>query len=130
MAPELTVVVPAHNAAATIREQLSALARQQWYGEWEVVVVENGSSDQTADEVESSRAALGDRLRMVQSDRSGASFARNLGVAEARADHIAFVDADDVVAEGWLSAMGGVLRDHEFATGPLELDRLNPEWLA
>ncbi|HUQ64314.1 MAG TPA: glycosyltransferase [Acidimicrobiales bacterium] len=130
MAAELSVVIPAHNAEATIGAQLSALAGQQWDGEWEIVVIENGSSDRTADEVQANRSVLGNRLRLVQSDRAGASFARNLGVAETGADHIAFVDADDVVAAGWLPAMGDCLRSHEFVTGPLELDRLNPEWVA
>lgn len=130
MALELSVVIPAHNAAATIGEQLSALAGQRWDGGWEIVVIENGSTDRTAEEVEAKRALLGDRLRLVQSERAGASFARNLGVSEARADHIAFVDADDVVGDGWLAAMAAVLRRHGFATGPLELDRLNPRWLS
>ncbi|CAA9225677.1 MAG: hypothetical protein AVDCRST_MAG76-956 [uncultured Acidimicrobiales bacterium] len=130
MTVELSVVIPAHNAAATIGEQLKALAQQRWDHPWEVLVIENGSSDGTAEQVEAHRSQLGDRLRLVRSERAGASFARNLGAAEAEADHIAFVDADDVVADGWLAAMGSALRHHAFATGPLELDRLNPRWLA
>jgi glycosyltransferase involved in cell wall biosynthesis len=127
---ELTVVIPAHDAAATIGEQLSALARQAWDGEWDVLVVENGSSDGTVEAVEEHGAPLGDRLRMLRCGRSGASLARNVGAAEASADHLAFVDADDVVADGWLAAMGEALRRHPFVTGPIELDRLNPPWLA
>lgn len=130
MAPELTVVIPAHNAAATIGEQLSALAAQQWDADREVVVVDSASSDGTAEQVEAYGRPLGDRLRLIRSPRAGASLARNLGVTAARAEHIACVDADDVVAEGWLAAMGTALRTHGFVTGPLELDRLNPPWLA
>jgi len=127
---ELSVVIPAHNAADTIGEQLSALARQRWDRPWEVLVVENGSSDDTAEQVEACQPLFGDRLRLVRSERVGASFARNLGVVEAHADHVAFVDADDVVADGWLAAMGGALGEHAFVTGPLEVDRLNPAWLS
>ena len=45
----VSVVVPAYNAAATLAEQLEALAAQQYEGDWEVVVVDNGSTDGTAD---------------------------------------------------------------------------------
>ena len=45
----ITVVVPAYNAVATLAEQLDALAAQQYEGDWEVVVVDNGSTDGTAD---------------------------------------------------------------------------------
>ena len=38
-------------------------------------------------------------------------------------------DADDVIAGGWVRAMGSALDDHEFVTGPLDVDRLNPAWV-
>lgn len=127
---ELTVVIPAHNAAAFIGEQLGALAGQRWDGDWEVLVVDDRSSDGTRAEAERARRVLGQRLRIVRSERAGASAARNVGISLSRTDHVAFVDADDVVAEGWLAAMGSALRGSGFVTGPLELDRLNPAWLA
>lgn len=130
MSAELTIVIPAHNAATTIGEQLSALGRQQWDGEWEILVVENGSSDETARVVEDHVGDLGDRLRLVRSRETGASRARNVGAAEARSAHLAFVDADDVVGDDWLAAMGNALRARPFVTGPLELSRLNPAWVA
>jgi GT2 family glycosyltransferase len=58
------------------------------------------------------------------------NFARNAGVAASRGRAFALCDADDLVAPGWVSAMGEALRDHAVVTGPLELDRLNPPWLA
>jgi glycosyltransferase involved in cell wall biosynthesis len=126
----MSVVIPARNAATTIGEQLESLAAQRWDQPWEVLVVENGSTDETAAEVEHRMDLFGGRLRMVRTERAGLNFARNLGVTEARADHIAIVDADDIVADGWLAAMGDALGAHDFVTGPFELDRLNPPWLA
>jgi glycosyltransferase involved in cell wall biosynthesis len=127
---ELSVVIPARNAAATIGEQLQALAAQQWDRPWEVIVVENGSTDDTAAEVERRMELFDGRLGMVRTQRTGLNFARNLGISKARAEHVAIVDADDVVADGWLAAIGEALRGHDYVTGPFELDRLNPPWLA
>jgi GT2 family glycosyltransferase len=55
---------------------------------------------------------------------------RNAGAAAGRGRSFALCDADDLVTDGWVAAIGDALRQHEFVTGPLELDRLNPEWLA
>jgi glycosyltransferase involved in cell wall biosynthesis len=45
---DLSVVIPAHNVAATLGDQLDALAAESWDGEWEIVVVDNCSTDGTA----------------------------------------------------------------------------------
>lgn len=127
--PELSVVIPARDAAATIDSQLEALLAEVWDRPWEIVVVDNGSRDATT-------AIVGryidrdPRVRLIDaSDRPGVSHSRNVGIAAARAVSVAMCDADDVVADGWVRAMGGALRDHEFVTGPLDLDRLNPAWV-
>ena len=126
---ELSVVIPAFNADATIGEQLEALTAQAWAGEWEVVVADNGSTDETARIVE--RFALADsRIRLVDAGEvSGPSFARNHGVEASRGTSIAFCDADDVVSDSWVRSMGEALREQAFVTGPQEFESLNPEWL-
>jgi len=98
----LSVIIPAYNSAAVISEQLSALAGQDFTGDWEVVVSNNRSTDQTTEVVLEFREQLPD-LRVVAADhRQGRSYARNVGAAHARGSHLLFVDADDVVAPGWL----------------------------
>jgi glycosyltransferase involved in cell wall biosynthesis len=127
---DLSVVIPAHDVEATLREQLDALLSQVWDGEWEIVVVDNRSTDHTAAIVREYEARE-PRVRLVVApDRNGPSYARNVGFEAARAELIAACDADDVVAPGWVRAMGDALRVHPCVTGPLEVDRLNPEWLA
>jgi glycosyltransferase involved in cell wall biosynthesis len=127
---ELTVVIPARNEAATITDALDALAAQRWEGSWEVIVVDNGSTDGTP-EVVARHEGLRGRVRVVRADRrAGLNYARNAGLAHSTASSFALCDADDVVSEGWLAAMGDALRLHAMVTGPLELDRLNPKWLA
>jgi glycosyltransferase involved in cell wall biosynthesis len=103
--PDVSVIIPARNAAATIGHQLTALAAQDFAGTWEVLVVDNGSTDELATVV----AAFADRLpdlRVVPaSGRAGVPHARNCGARAARADLLVLCDADDEVDPGWLRAM-------------------------
>jgi GT2 family glycosyltransferase len=126
---DLSIIVPAFNAATTLREQLLALRDQEWIGSWEVIVVDNGSTDRTVAVFE--EATGGDeRFRLVDgSAKSGASFARNTGVELALAETIAFCDADDIVGAGWIAALGDALQQNDFVAGAQELSLLNPDWL-
>lgn len=122
--PLVSVVVPARNAEATIGEALEALVAQHASVPFEVVVVDNASSDRTADVVDSwSRTCP--RVRRVQCDRPGVNAARNLGARVARGALILCCDADDVVAPGWLAAMVEALESFELCGGLLEVERLN-----
>lgn len=126
---ELSVVVPAKNVAATLAAQLDALVHQHWDGAWEVLVVENGSTDGTAD-IAADYARRFDRVRVIQATGgAGVNWARNVGIAAAAADHIAMCDGDDVAADGWVACMGDALRTQPFVTGPIDATKLNPEWL-
>jgi GT2 family glycosyltransferase len=126
---ELSVVMAARDAEATIGEQIRALLGDPWPGDWEIVVADNGSSDGTRAAVEA--AAGGNaRVRIVDaSEVQGESHARNVGVGAARGTSLAFCDADDVVGRGWVTAMAEALREHPFVTGPQEYETLNPTWL-
>ena len=127
----LAVVIAAHNEARWIGQQLDALRAEVWDGgDWEVVVVDNRSSDDTAAIVEA-RAADWPRLRLLGAhERGNKHYAINTIIDELDADRFAIADADDVIAPGWVAAMADGLRSAEIVTGPLELDRLNPAWLA
>lgn len=127
---DLTVIIPARNEERRLPEQLDALLAQEWDGSWEIVVVDNGSTDGTAALVER-YAARSDRVRLVKAiERADLSYARNVGLQAAAAAKVAFCDADDVVADGWVAAVASGLESHDVVTGPNELDRLNPPWLA
>ena len=128
---DLAVVIAAHNEARWIGDQLDALRVEIWEGgDWEVIVVDNRSSDDTAAIVES-RAANWPELRLMGAHEQGNKhYAINTVVDAICANRFAIVDADDVIAPGWVAAMGDGLRSAEMVTGPLELDRLNPRWLA
>ena len=127
---ELSVVIPARNEERHLAEQLEALRTQPCDGSWEVIVVDNGSTDRTVDVVREF-AARDPRFRVVEAtERAGQNYAANSGVRAALADNVAFCDADDVVSQGWVAAMREGLLHHRVVTGPNEVDRLNEPWLA
>jgi glycosyltransferase involved in cell wall biosynthesis len=122
----VSVVIPVRDAASTLREQLVALAAQTYSGAWEIVLADNGSTDATTD-IARSWSEDGVELRIVDaSERPGSSFARNRGAAEARGAFIAFCDADDVVAPGWLEAMVAEAREYDAVTGPQDASINSP----
>lgn len=127
--PSLSIVIPTYNAASTLAEQLDALI-ESMDPTMELIVVDNGSTDASA-AIAQQYADRDSRVRVVEAlERQGEPHARNVGVAAAHCDLIAFCDADDVVAPGWATAMRDALRTSEYVTGPCELQRLNPPWLA
>ncbi len=101
--PDVNVIVPAHNAEATIRRCLHSILRQQWRGEVEVVVVDDGSTDGTAAVVEDLARGAPRPVRLVRQDNAGAGRARNRGAEEARAPLVTFLDADDIWLPGLLA---------------------------
>jgi GT2 family glycosyltransferase len=125
---ELSVVLSCRNGARTIGRQLDALAGQRWEGAWEVVVSDNGSTDESLAIVERYRDRLPNLQIVDASDRTGNPHSRNVGAAAAAGPALAFCDDDDEVGEGWVAAMGEALRHDELVAGRLEHRRLNEPW--
>jgi glycosyltransferase involved in cell wall biosynthesis len=111
---EVSVIVPARDAEATIGATLDALAAQSYaWGAYEVIVVDNGSTDGTAALAESRGAQV---LRRGRGD--GPAAARNDGAAAASAPVLAFTDADCAPEPGWLAAgMARVAEGAELVQG-------------
>jgi GT2 family glycosyltransferase len=122
----ISVVLPVHNAAGVLHQQLDALAGQTWPGAWELIVAHNGSTDASAALVEGWRDRMPNLRVTDASARRGAAAARNLGARAAVGDVLAFCDADDVVAPGWLAALAAALEAHEFVAGGCDHEALNP----
>ena len=112
--PDVSVIVPARNAAALLPRLLAALDRSTYTGAWETVVVDDASTDATGDLAEE----WGARVVRLES-QSGPAASRNAGLAVARAPLIAFTDADCEPSPEWLAAMVDALRDADIAMGPV-----------
>ena len=126
---DVSVVIPFRDAAPYFRTQLEALAREEFSGEWEVVVVDNGSRDDSRMIAES----FADRLNLCVLDappiHGGAAHATNVGVRHAKGRKLIFIDADDEIAPGYISAMARALDRHDFVTSAFDHEALNPEWV-
>ena len=91
-APTVSFVVPVHNGVPYLAECLASILAQT-VAPLEVLVVDDGSTDQSGDIARS----LGDPVRCLRQPHAGVSSARNHGVAEAQGELIAFLDADDLL---------------------------------
>jgi glycosyltransferase involved in cell wall biosynthesis len=91
MAPRVSVVIPAYNAAPFLRETLDSVMSQTCR-DFEVVVVDDGSIDDTAGIAES----YGARVRVIRTPNRGVARARNTGIEEAKGEFVAFLDSDDL----------------------------------
>ena len=103
--PALSVVVPAYNHAAFLPDLLSALAPQLVDANAELVIVDNGSLDDSSATIRHLAASLNVPGRLVRlSPNRGRARARNVGVVHAHAPIVAFTDSDCAPAAGWLAA--------------------------
>lgn len=94
-APAVSVIVPAYNAGEFLREAIDSVLAQT-YRDFEVIVVDDGSTDHTRDVLR----IYGSAVRSIRQKNGGAAAARNCGILNSSGRYIAFLDADDV----WLPA--------------------------
>ena len=122
---DVSVVIPARNAAGLLPVQLAALAAQRFDGGFEVIIVNNGSQDSTGC-VGTAWSQSFRRIVTIHADEQvGIAYARNEGARVAQGRLLLFCDADDMVEVGWVDAMVSALSRHDVVGGRLELAVLN-----
>jgi glycosyltransferase involved in cell wall biosynthesis len=102
----VSVVVPAYNAAPTLRACLDGLLRQELGEACEIILVDDGSTDATPEIA----ASYGPRVRVVRQVHRGAAAARNSGIRAASGDIVLFTDADCEPAPGWAATLVRAIR--------------------
>lgn len=128
--PLVSVIVPCHGeAAGVLREQLAALAGQDFDGPWELLLADNGATPGTLAVAAEFRRAV-PSLRVVDARRRpGQAYAVNVAARAARGRDLVLLDSDDVVAPDYLRLVQWALREHAFVGARLDSDALNPRWL-
>jgi glycosyltransferase involved in cell wall biosynthesis/LmbE family N-acetylglucosaminyl deacetylase len=90
--PKVSVVIPTYNREDYIAETIQSVFNQT-FSDWEIVVLDDGSMDQTRQVVEK----FGDRVKYVYQQNAGETAARNAGFAHAAGEYISFLDSDDIM---------------------------------
>ncbi|MEO1622225.1 MAG: glycosyltransferase family A protein [Cyanobacteria bacterium J06632_3] len=108
--PSITAVIPAYNAAAYLPATIQSVIDQSW-SDWELLVIDDGSTDETPDIVRRF-SAKDSRVRLIRKENGGVSSARNLGAQKARSSLVAFLDADDRWLADKLECHVAYMRSH------------------
>jgi GT2 family glycosyltransferase len=134
-AVRLTVAICTHNRAAQLADTLQRFQALRAPGcQWELLIVDNASTDGTPTLLEQQHWRPGVPMRSVREERLGVAFARNRAVEEAKGEYVLFIDDDETPDEDWLAAHARALREHapDAAGGRIEV-RLTgaerPPWL-
>lgn len=106
--PRFSIIVPAYNAADYISQTLASVVYQT-ETEWELIVVDDGSTDSTAATV---RQFDDHRTTLIRQENRGVSAARNSGFAKSRGEYVLFLDADDLLFPNSLRRLGQELDCH------------------
>ena len=97
--PKLSVIIPVFNAELYLHECLASVLTQDAFGDFEVICVNDGSTDSSKD-ILSYWADRDARLKVLTQDNHGPGVARNVGLSVAKGDYITFLDADDRLTSG------------------------------
>jgi glycosyltransferase involved in cell wall biosynthesis len=120
--PRVSVIVPAHDAAPFI-EQTIASVREQTYRDWELVIVDDGSRDNTWELLQAAGAGV---RSFHRESPGGPAVARNLALTDATGELVVFLDADDLLLprylESQIACYEAAVRDNEAAVGLVACD--------
>ena len=106
--PNISIIIPAYNAEATIMETIESV-QQQTFSDFELIVINDGSTDRTLKLLQSIKD---ERLKVFSYENGGLSTARNRGISHVTGEFIAFLDADDLWAPDKLELQLTALQQH------------------
>src|SRR5437660_725329 len=106
--PAVSVILPVYNRAAFLEQAFDSI-RSQRFRDWELVVIDDGSMDDTPAAVARLAAGIDRPVRYVRQENQGAYGARNTGLDLAAGRYIAFFDSDDVWLPGYLESAAAAL---------------------
>lgn len=107
----VSTIIPVHNRPAQLREAVASVLAQDWRP-LEVIVVDDGSTDDTLQVARQLASGHGDLVRVLSQANAGPGCAREHGRLHARGEFIQYLDSDDVLLPGKFAAQVGALRAH------------------
>ncbi len=109
----ISLIIPTYNRAAYLRSTLESVARMRPPAgvEWEVLVIDNNCTDETPAVVETVAQSFPCELRHIIEHQQGLCFGRNRGLAEARFEHLAYLDDDIRVSPDWVASYFEAVND-------------------
>lgn len=110
--PFFSITIPSYNRAYILDETLESI-RNQSFEDWEVIIVDDGSKDNTADVI-AKLSAIDSRIRYVYQDNAERSAARNNGATHARGKYLLFLDSDDAFTPEHLQEIYTLLESKQF----------------
>ena len=121
-----TVAICTHNRAADVKEALLSLLQQSFNGSYEVIVVDNRSTDHTKETVQEFQRMVDIPIIYLYEERLGLSVARNRAIREASGEYVLFLDDDAIASKEWI---GGIvdLFDHDSRIGCVG-GKIEPAW--
>ena len=102
MEPKISIVIPVYNAEKYLSGCLDSILAQQYGGELELICVNDGSNDNSA-QILQNYAAKNLNIKVISQVNKGAAAARNAGMKAASGKYISFIDADDYILAGLYS---------------------------
>lgn len=107
--PAVSIITPVYNTAALLIEAVESVW-QQPFGDFEMIIVDDGSAD--PGELDRIVSAYGERFRVLHQSNQGPSAARNRGLRDARGELVVFLDSDDILLPGYLTSQIRFLQEH------------------
>lgn len=112
--PLISIIVPVYNVEKYLSQCLDSILSQT-YTNWEAILVDDGSKDNSG-KICDEYTAKDSRFKVFHQENGGVSSARNFGIDNARGEWITFVDADDIIAENYISAVKDILIENKCGT--------------
>lgn len=94
MSPKVSVIIPVYNGQQYIGKTIDSVINQS-FKDWEIIVVNDGSTDRSSEILQDYILKLGNKIRVYDTSNKGVSNARNLGIKLSESDYISFLDQDD-----------------------------------
>lgn len=111
LAPSVSIILPTYNREKFLPAAIDSIRRQS-YDDWELIVVDDGSRDDTLRVLKELTADISARVTIISQDNQGPGVARNRGIRSARGSYVAFYDSDDTWDAGHLSTCVDALNNN------------------